>query len=131
MPVRIKSLVCSALNHYVSIGSLRRQEYKPLIVSHEFRLYLILEEYFTFSNRQTLAILLPYGIVVELYPVRILAADYPISIIFKPSRLSIFHLCVVVYRTLRAFQQLNKIFNIHHCIKSHLSMMSFFFNLTK
>lgn len=92
-----------------------------LILSYEIRLYLRVNIYtFTFSDCQSLAILLPYGIVVGRFPVRDFEADYPILIILKHSHLSLFHLYAVVYETLRAFQPLNKIFNICHHIKSHL-----------
>lgn len=43
--------------------------------------------------------------VVEPYPVRVLAADFPILIIFKLSHLCVFHHYVVVYKVLREFQQ--------------------------
>nr|DAG36912.1 MAG TPA: hypothetical protein [Caudoviricetes sp.] len=39
---------------------------------------------------------LPYGIVVELYSIRVLAADCPIYLIFKHSHLVLFHTYVVV-----------------------------------
>lgn len=45
------------------------------------------------------------AIVVELFPIQDLAADCPILIIFKHSRLTIFHIYVVVYKALRVFQQ--------------------------
>lgn len=35
-------------------------------------------------------------LVVELFSIRDLAADYPMSFIFKLSRLDLFHSCVVV-----------------------------------
>ena len=54
-------------------------------------------------------ILLSLEIVVEPSPIRSLAADYPIFIIFKHSHLIIFHIYVVVYKALRVSQQL-KIF---------------------
>ena len=44
-------------------------------------------------------------IVVEPSSIQGSAADYPIHIIFKHSRLGLFHPYVVVYMTLRAFQQ--------------------------
>src|SRR5574344_1088042 len=50
-------------------------------------------------------------LVVEPYPIRVLAADCPITIVFKHSRLVIFHTYVVVYSALRVFQQ----FKGTHC----------------
>ena len=41
----------------------------------------------------------PKRIVSERSSIRSFAADYPIAIFFKPSRLSIFHLYVVVYNS--------------------------------
>ena len=41
------------------------------------------------------SILRRLSIVVEPYPVRVLAADCPITIVFKLSHLSVFHLYVV------------------------------------
>nr|DAU29387.1 MAG TPA: hypothetical protein [Caudoviricetes sp.] len=38
----------------------------------------------------------PHGIVVELYSIRVLAADCPIYLIFKHSHLALFHAYVVV-----------------------------------
>lgn len=124
MPDSIRSLVYCTLNHYVYPVRYAELHFRVLMVSHEIRLYLRVDNTFTFSNCQTLAILLPCGIVVDRFPVRDFDADHPISMIFILSRLSIFHLYVVVHRTLRAFQQLNKIFNIRHRIKSHLHMIS-------
>ncbi len=54
-----------------------------------------------------LYILLPLGIVDEGYSVRVFPADCPIPKIFKHSHLSLFQLYVVVFETLRSFQQLN------------------------
>ena len=51
--------------------------------------------------------------VVELSSVRGLVADCPIYIIFKPSRLDLFHSYVVVYIALRVFQQFNA-FNVSY-----------------
>jgi len=80
--------------------------------------YLPVYNTFTFSNYQSLAILRAYALVVDRSPVRGFEADYPILMDFLHSRLHMFHCYVVVHETLRAFQPLNKIFNIHHCIKS-------------
>lgn len=44
-------------------------------------------------------------LVVEPFPIRDLAADCPIHIIFKHSHLNFFHPYVVVYMALRGFQQ--------------------------
>ena len=59
--------------------------------------------------------LLPYGIVSEPSSVQGLAADCPILIIFKPSHLILFHICAVVYKALRVFQQLNGFNQVHYC----------------
>lgn len=92
-----------------------------LILSYEIRLYLRVNIYtFTFSDCQSLAILLSIEIVVGRSPIRGFEADYPILIILERSHLSLFHLYAVVYETLRASQPLNKFFNICHHIKSHL-----------
>ena len=48
-------------------------------------------------------------LVVEPYPIRVLAADCPIIIVFELSRLVIFHTYVVVYDALRGSQQLEEI----------------------
>jgi hypothetical protein len=50
-------------------------------------------------------------LVVEPYPIRVLAADCPITIVFRHSRLVIFHTYVVVYSAIRVFQQ----FKGTHC----------------
>ena len=56
--------------------------------------------------------LTPFQVMVdEPFPIRNLAADNPILIVFKHSRLRIFHRYVVVYKTLRIFQQ----FKTMHC----------------
>ena len=47
------------------------------------------------------------GIVVEHFPIWNFAADYPILFIFKHSRLTLFHVYVVVKQALRIFQQLD------------------------
>lgn len=77
----------------------------PLYFSIEHRLYLLP---FWKSAISDYLILLPCGIVVEPSSVRSLAADCPICIIFKLSHLYIFHYYVVVYTSLRSFQQLNR-----------------------
>ena len=48
-------------------------------------------------------------LVVEPSPIRGLAADCPILIIFKLSHFGLFHPYVVVNKTLRVFQQFNAI----------------------
>ena len=56
--------------------------------------------------------LTPFQVMVdELFSIRDLAADCPILIVFRHSRLCIFHHYVVVYKTLRIFQQFKAI----HC----------------
>lgn len=62
-----------------------------------------------FGNACFLTVFQP--IVVEPFPVQNLAADCPIFIIFEHSRLYIFHYYVVVYKSLRVFQQFRGI----HC----------------
>ena len=49
------------------------------------------------------------ALVVEPYPIQVLAADCPIAIVFELSRLVVFHTYVVVYSALRGFQQLEEI----------------------
>ena len=49
------------------------------------------------------------GMVVEPSPVRSLAADCPIQILFIPSRIPLFHDYVVVKMALRGFQQFNRL----------------------
>ena len=49
------------------------------------------------------------ALVVEPYPIRVLAADCPIIIVFELSRLVVFHTYVVVYDALRGSQQLEEI----------------------
>lgn len=58
--------------------------------------------------------LLAFAIVVEVSPVRGLHADYPIFMILILSHLIIFHIYVVVHKTLRTFQQLDKFFHVCH-----------------
>ena len=85
--------------------------------SHKSRLYLHpLKEALTTSTGVTGSCLLPSGIVVEPSPVRGLAADRPIHIIFKPSHSHIFHCHVVVNMALRVSQQFNQfVIFLHYC----------------
>ena len=53
-----------------------------------------------------------HRMVVEPYPLRVLAADCPIYVIFKHSRIGLFHPYVVAYITLRGFQQLTALSNM-------------------
>ena len=71
-------------------------------------------------------------IVVEPSSIQGLAADYPILIIFKHSRLTLFHVYVVVYKALRDSQQFNGFFNIDFSIKSltKLTKICFLFNFS-
>ena len=75
--------------------------------SHKYRLYLHLQHYLFrggyFVSLDTTNIVL----VVEPFSVRDLAADCPIYILFKPSRLSLFQNYVVANIALRGFQQFN------------------------
>lgn len=79
----------------------------PLMVSHEHRLYLHPHLWGIPLRAPIACALLPSGIVVEPSPVRGLAADCPIHMIFKPSHFGIFHPYVVVHVALRGFQQFN------------------------
>lgn len=79
---------------------------------------------------QSLALYSRIGIVVEPCSIRALAADYPILTIFKHSRLVMFHTCVVVCKTLRAFQQLDNIFHTHHCVRWQIMYHDFPAELT-
>ena len=58
----------------------------------------------TVSGYQPLVALLAYAIVVEPYPVRVLAAGCPILTIFRRSRMGLFHPCVVAGKALRVSQ---------------------------
>ena len=63
--------------------------------------------------------------VVEPYPVRVLAADFPILVIFKLSHLCIFHHYVVVYKTLRESQQFK---GIHYILSKYNGLTIYNFN---
>ena len=73
------------------------------MLSHKFRLYLHLV--YEMPSTSEHLFLLPHGIVCEPSSIRSLAADCPIIIIFKHSRLCLFHHYVVVNNALRVFQQ--------------------------
>ena len=96
-------------------------------VSREIRLYLHVMDMSIISRANRL---LPTGLhssslVVEPFPIRDLVADFPINIIFKLSRLGIFHPCVVVDIALRSSQQLNRFSFIRHRMSSQkITMLS-------
>lgn len=61
-----------------------------------------------------------WHLVVEPSPVRGLAADCPILLIFKHSHLGLFHPYAVVQQTLRVFQTVQGVFIQSHCCESGL-----------
>nr|DAP86209.1 MAG TPA: hypothetical protein [Caudoviricetes sp.] len=99
---------CEVYNSIFS--SITNQFYFPYI-SIKFRLYHHLA--ITRCSPLRTFVLLLQRIVVELFPIRNLAADCPILIIFKHSHLIIFHIYAVVYKTLRSSQQFNE-FNVDY-----------------
>lgn len=64
--------------------------------------------------------------VVERSPIRSFAADFPISMIFKLSRLCLFHHCVVVHRAVRGSQQFKA---IHYKLSYYSGLSKFSLNL--
>nr|DAP95998.1 MAG TPA: hypothetical protein [Caudoviricetes sp.] len=64
--------------------------------------------------------------VVERSAVRGFAADFPISMIFKLSRLCIFHHYVVVHRTIRGFQQFKR---MRYILSKYSGLSKFSLNL--